>query len=270
MGVEFDRVLEAFSGPFEVVTEDLVSPPRGRIVNAAGASGFVVEHLNDAFHVVNGVLAEGGRVFWMQQSFIENGVTYARGSFYFPSDRGTRIILEEAAGELGLTFHGVSSPPTGGALELQRPRIALWDRYGGSMASGWTRKILEDFNFAFDVVYAPEIDRGELASKYDVLILVDGAVPSARGEDGGRGGRGGSPEAQSIPSEFRDRLGSVTDTITVPAILDFADQGGTVIAIGSSASLAEHAGLPVSNHLTVDGRPVTDDEYYTPPRCAAS
>ena len=266
MGVEFDRVPEAFDGPFEVVTEDLVSPPRGRIVNAAGASGFVVEHLNDAFRVVNGVLAEGGRVFWMQQSFMENGVTYAEGSFYFPSDRDTRVILEEAAGELGLTFHGVSSAPTGGALELQRPRIALWDRYGGSMPSGWTRKILEDFNFDFDVVYAPEIDQGELASKYDVLILEDGAVPSARGEGGGRGsgGRGGSPEAQSIPSEFRDRLGSVTVTTTVPAILEFADQGGTVIAIGSSASLAEHAGLPVSNHLTVDGRSLTDDEYYTP------
>ena len=265
MGVEFDRVLDAFAGPFEVVGGELASPPMGRIVNGEGASGFIVEHVNDAFRVANRVLAGGGAVFWLRSPITVGGVSFPEGSFYFRSSNATRRVLEEAAREVGLTFHGVSAPPAGGALELQRPRVALWDRYGGSMPSGWTRKILEEFDFDFEVVYAPEIDRGELARNYDVLILEDGAVPPMRAE-GGRGGRGrdGDVDPQGLPAEFHDRLGRVTAETTIPAILEFANQGGTVIAIGSSASLAEHAGLAVSNHLTIDGRPVTDDEYFTP------
>jgi hypothetical protein len=56
----------------------------------------------------------------------------------------------------------------------------------------------------------------------------------------------------------------VTAETTVPRILDFARGGGAVIAVGSSASLAEHAGLPVSNHLMKDGRPLSREEYFAP------
>ena len=51
---------------------------------------------------------------------------------------------------------------------------------------------------------------------------------------------------------------------TVPEILDFVREGGAAIAIGSSANLAYHAGLPVQNHLTENGRELTREEYFTP------
>ena len=41
-------------------------------------------------------------------------------------------------------------------------RIALGDQYGGSMPSGWTRWILEQFEFPFDVVFPQELDAGNL------------------------------------------------------------------------------------------------------------
>ena len=59
---------------------------------------------------------------------------------------------------------------------LKPVRIGLWDRYGGSMPSGWTRWLLEQFEFPFRVVYPPELDKGGLREKFDVLILVDGAI----------------------------------------------------------------------------------------------
>ena len=40
-------------------------------------------------------------------------------------------------------------------LELAPARVALWDRYGGSMPSGWTRWILEQFEFPFDCPSTP-------------------------------------------------------------------------------------------------------------------
>jgi len=150
-------------------------------------------------------------------------------------------------------------------MELHPVKVGLWDRYGGSMPSGWTRMILEDFEFDYELVFPPDLDEGDL-SEFDVLVFDDGAIPSAgSGGGGGFGGRrGGSLDGSTVPEEYRRRIGDVTVETTVPRILDFARRGGAVVAIGSSASLAEHAGLPVSNHLVKDGRPLSREEYFTP------
>jgi len=133
------------------------------------------------------------------------------------------------------------------------------------MPSGWTRLILEDFEFDFDVLYPPDLDNADL-SQYDVLLFEDGAIPAMAGGGGGRGGfgRGGGPAADRIPEEFRRRMGTVTADGTVPRILEYVRDGGAAIAIGSSAVLAEHAGLPVTNHLMENGRPLTREQYFTP------
>ena len=55
--------------------------------------------------------------------------------------------------------------------KLRKLRIALSDRYGGSMPSGWTRFLLEQFEFPFEVVYPPTLDAGNLIGKYDVIIF---------------------------------------------------------------------------------------------------
>jgi len=130
------------------------------------------------------------------------------------------------------------------------------------MPSGWTRMILEDFEFDFEVLYAPDFDEGDL-DEYDVLLFEDGAIPASDDAEG-PGWRGRLPEPETVPAEFRRRMGAVTVAHTVPRILDWVGEGGSAIAIGSSANLAYHAGLPVENHLTVDGRPLTDEEYFTP------
>ena len=93
---------------------------------------------------------------------------------YIPARPETRAVLEKAARDLGLTFTGVAPPPTGPALKLGPVRIALWDRYGGSSSSGWTRWLLERYGFRFDVIYPQSIDAGGLRGRYDVLILTDG------------------------------------------------------------------------------------------------
>ena len=128
------------------------------------------------------------------------------------------------------------------------------------MPSGWTRKILEDFGFEFEVVYPEEIAEGDLRSRFDVLILEDGAVPTLTGD------RRPTPPADPsrVPSEYRGRIGDITTARGVPEILDFARAGGTVIAVGSSAALGYYAGLPLSDHLMENGRSLRDDEYYTP------
>ena len=155
----------------------------------------------------------------------------------------------------------------------QKPaRIALWDQYGGSMESGWTRWILEQFEFPFTRIYAPELDAGNLNAKYDAIVFVSGAipsVPSAAGAagSGGRGGRGGGagPDPQTIPAEYRAQLGRVTAERTIPQLKAFMDNGGTVIALSDSAmNLAAHLKLPIENHLVENGAPIPPAKFFVP------
>ena len=187
------------------------------------------------------------------------GVDLPVGAFYVAANQVDRSGLVALAAETGLDFHAVAAPRTE-TLRLRRPRVALWDRYGGSIPSGWTRKILEDFGFDFEVIFSAEIAEGDLRRRFDVLILEDGAVPPPTGG----GAYGFLYEPNRVPAEYRDRIGSITAVQGVPEILDFARAGGTVIAVGSSSWLGQYAGLPLSDHLVENGRPLSGEQYYTP------
>jgi hypothetical protein len=136
------------------------------------------------------------------------------------------------------------------------------------MPSGWTRWILEQFEFPFERVFAPELDAGNLNAKFDVLVFVTGALPgavsAARGGGGGGAGAADTPPA-NLPDEYRDHFGRVTVAKTLPRIREFLENGGTVIAIGSSATnLAVFLKLPVEDHLTENGTPLPRTRFYVP------
>ena len=81
----------------------------------------------------------------------------------------TSAVLARAAADLGLNFTAVTQRPSGATQRLTKPRIGLWDMYGGSMPSGWTRWLLEQFEFDFERVYPATLDAGNLKAKFDVL-----------------------------------------------------------------------------------------------------
>jgi hypothetical protein len=130
------------------------------------------------------------------------------------------------------------------------------------MPSGWTRWILEQFEFPFNVVYPPDIDNGNLKD-YDVLVLVSGMAFGG----GGRGG-GNAQQDATIPAEWRARMGALTTETSLPKVREFVENGGTVVAIGSATRIGEQLDLPVVNHLTetVDGqtRPLGRAKFYVP------
>ncbi len=263
MGVEFDRVLDAFDGPFERVS-GLVDVPAGR-VDATSPRGYFLSHaVNDAFVAINRLVASE-RVYWLSEPVENDGRVWPAGTLYLDVGAGAASRLSELARERGLRFEAAPSRPDAAALRLQPVRIGLWDRYGGSAPSGWTRFILENFEFPFDVVYAPDLDAGALAEDFDVLIFVDGAIPAReRSRNRNRSGAGGD-----VPEEYASRVGDVSIETTVPALRRFMESGGTVLAIGGSTSLAEHLGLPVSSALTEatpggGARRLEPEQFYVP------
>jgi hypothetical protein len=266
MGVHFDRILDGFDWPFEPI-KGLATPPEGPVTSVANAAGYLLSHdVNDAFVAVNRALAAKAPVYVLRAPLSVNGRTWPAGTFYIGATGATTQMLQRLAKSNGVSATGTTARPGPDAKLLQPLRIALWDQYGGSMPSGHTRYILEQFEFPYHVVYPKELDAGNLANKYDVIILPSGAVPSS--DRGGRG-FGREPDSLDIPAEFRDRLGSVTIAKTVPALKQFVEQGGTIVAVGTSANLGLHLGLPITSALVEKNangqeRVLTAEKFYVP------
>ncbi len=255
MGVKFDRILDAFEGPFEPLPLAPIAPAPGAVAPARRVAGYLLGHeMNDAFVATNRLLAAREEVLWLQSPLTVAGRTFPAGTLYIPAKPSTRSLLEKLAAELGVSFDAAAVAPTGEALKLKPVRIGLWDRFGGSMDSGWIRWMLEQaFPTTFEVVYAPALDAGGLNAKYDVLIFPSGAIPgtgSGGGRGGGAGGGGFGGAAQAaVPAEYAAMIGNTTAATTVPRLREFVENGGTIIAIGTSSSIAEHFGLPVASAL---------------------
>ncbi len=269
MGIQFDRILEGFDGPFEKIV-DLAQTPAGNITNTDRAVGFLLDHrVNDASIATNRLLGNKEEVYWLKQPFEANGKTYAAGSIYIPKKPSTAKQLEMLSDELGLKFEGTPRKPVGEAFCLKPLRIGLWDRYGGSMSSGWVRWLFEQFEFPFEVVYPNSFNSDNLAKKFDVLVFVSGAIPGQSIQTGQRYGRSAPMNPEDVPAEYRNRLGNITVDKTVPQLLRFLKEGGTVLTIGSSTSLGFHAGLPIKNALvekTQDGteKPLSRGQIFVP------
>ncbi len=290
MGVQFDRILEGFDGPFERLT-DFARPPAGAIRGAQQPAGYYFSHqANDSFIAINRLLAAKEEVTWLVDG------PMGPGTFYVAARPSTRAVLQKATADLGVSFEAASTAPAGPGARLRAPRIGLFDTYGGGMPAGWTKLLLENFEFPYEVVYPPMLDAGNLRAKYDVLVF-NGAGLGAGGGGGrgggggaggdeppgepaagaGRGGRGAGPGGQVDPAddrkrpfadyseEFTRRRGNVT-AATLEKIREFVQAGGTVIAIGSAAqSAVQLFGLPLGNHLVKpDGSALTGTDYYVP------
>ncbi len=163
----------------------------------------------------------------------------------------------------------VAKAPTGEAYKLKPIRVGLYDQYGGLMPAGWVRWIFEQYEFPFEMVYPKTLDAGDLKAKFDVIVFTDGAY--RRPGLGGRGGGGlfANRIPDNVPEQYQPWLGSITADKTIPQIKKFVDSGGSVVTVGSSTTMAEVLGVPVSNHLTEKGpdgkdRPLPAEKFYIP------
>jgi hypothetical protein len=278
MAVQFDRILDGFDAPLEEIKEDVVAPPPAQVSGTEGAAGFFLSsRLNDSFRAVNRLEKAGEEVRRLRQPAEIAGVSYPAGTFFIPRKSTTKPLLETIAAELGTPFQASPIAPGPEAVALKTARIGLWDRPGGSIPSGWTRWLLEQFEFPFQVVQAPELDKGALREKFDVLILVDGAY-AAQGPNPGGGGPGGDRPEEGGAAGANDRpgpggpnrfqRGGIT-AATVPQLKKFLEEGGTVLTIGTSTRLGRELGLHVANHLAdtdANGqeRPLPPEKYFVP------
>jgi hypothetical protein len=131
--------------------------------------------------------------------------------------------------------------------KLNQPRLALYRSWSPSMDEGWTRWVLEQFNFDYKNIYDRDVRAGNLKDKFDVLILPDQSM--AQIIAGNRAG--------TYPEEYTGGIGEAG----VAELKRFVEAGGVLICLDSAAELAlKRFDLPVKNVL--DG--VRRDQFYAP------
>ena len=238
MGVE---VMEAMT-PVEGGLAPLPSLPPATAQVADSPGGYLLPHAADTTPTaVNRLLKVGGEVYWLADP-PDNGT---RGDVWIPPGAAVRARLE--SGVAGLRLHPLplAAPPKGRALRLASPRVGLYQPWTASMDEGWTRLLLDRYEFHHRPLRNDDLRRGRLAD-VDVIVLPDLSAAAIR--DGVAGGRSGG---ERMPPEYRGGLGKEGGE----ALKRWVEGGGNLVAVnGASEYVIELFGLPVSNALAGVGR----------------
>jgi hypothetical protein len=128
------------------------------------------------------------------------------------------------------------------------PRVAMYQPWtGGNMDEGWTRWVLEQYEFNLTSIHNADIRGGNLRQKFDAIIIAD---QTARDIMDGF-------DAPAIRPEYR---GGIGDT-GLENLKQFLADGGTLVTMGNACDLAiEKLPIPVRNLK----KGLTRDQHFAP------
>jgi hypothetical protein len=126
------------------------------------------------------------------------------------------------------------------------------------MDEGWTRWIFDQYKFEFKSLLQDEARAGNLAGKFDAIIIPDQSVAALVNGLPAKSGEGRDEEAGGgYPAEYAGGLGEAG----VKALREFAEAGGTIITFNNASNFAiEKLGVPVRNVL----KGVPPRDFYCP------
>ena len=201
--------------------------PMAGAIRGSGSSFTVSPSQNNAFRAVNRAWGAGATVRFEPGAAQEND-----------PDSGGRFVISGLGGgaarslveELKLRAEGSG---TTGQL-LRRPRIGLFRPWQASMDEGWTRWMLEQYDFDVRSVRNADVKAGALKERFDVVILADyGARTIMEGHREG-----------TIQPRFVGGIGAEG----VRALDEFVSGGGTLVCLNGSSQFAiDELRLPVTN-----------------------
>jgi len=216
-----------------------IVPPAG-VITGSGPALAIDPSQNNAFRAINQAWKAGASVAWAP------GEREASGRYVISGM--TPEAQQAMVSTLALRAERVAAPAT----NLRQPRIAMFQPTG-SMDEGWTRWVLERFEFPSTALSADDIAAGNLRARFDAIVVTDEprGVLAGGGRGGGRGagGTGGTGRAAGAPALPEG------DANRVKAIDEFVRAGGTLVCLNRSTAFAiDQLNLPVRNALQGLGR----------------
>jgi hypothetical protein len=245
MGVRVDKVREAVTASTEKVST--ASMPPGGVSGTAKVAYAIDPRTNEAFVAVNRLLKAGDVVQRTTGHVDAGGAHWPAGTFLVTPGQGTHARLEQVAKALGLKVASFDTALPAETLHLKPPRVGVYKAWEPNADEGWTRWVLEQYEFSYTSVLDADIRAGSLRAKFDVILL-----PDARHGQMVNGFASGT-----MPPDYVGGMGANG----VGQLLQFVADGGTLVAQDRATELplaAMH--LPVRN--AVAG--IRSAEFYIP------
>ncbi len=238
--------VSGYPAPWDVETEDaaLFDSPRGvgydsHAVAAAIAprpgsisgSGKILAldaAQNNSFRALHQAWNQGGTVSFQPGRPGVQGDEATSGQYLISglAESATRSLVDNLALQ--------AQRQAASGHRLSRPRLGLYRPWDPSMDEGWTRWLLERYDFPLQNLYNADIQAGHLDQRFDVILLVDLSTEDILE---------GFPKG-SVPPRYAGGIGAPG----VRALDRFVRSGGTLVTLNRSCLFAlEQLHLPVRN-----------------------
>ncbi|MDQ3811802.1 MAG: M14 family metallopeptidase [Chloroflexota bacterium] len=133
------------------------------------------------------------------------------------------------------------------ATVVRLPRLALYKPWTANMDEGWTRWLLEQFDFPYTALVDSTVKAGALRDQFDVVLVPDMSLREMRE----------GMSVADVPPRYAGGLG----TAGLEALKQFVNAGGTLVLLDRASELATTTlGVPVQR-ITVPPRSDDDDEF---------
>ena len=231
MGVRVDPIENCVGGEFERISE--AGWPEGSLLGTS-KQGYVLDpRVNESFTAVNRLLAEGAKVYRAKCTVSCGEVCMPPGAFIVREAKMSSLkqFTEESHLVLYPLEEDVEKTP------VKAPRIGMYQRYwGGNIDEGWTRLVLEQFEFPYTTLMDNEIKKGSLKKKYTTIILPNDPKAMITGVDKEKWWERRYPwwPLPKYPPEYRSGIGEEG----VEALKEFVEQGGNLICFDEASELA--------------------------------
>ncbi len=214
-----------------------VKSPAGKISGKPNFAYLLSHDTNASFIAMNRILKQGGKVLWAKESFLAQSTEYPEGTIIIPSRSVKRSLIEKLAKELSLEIGGISERPPIQTLDLKKVKVGVYKSWIPSTDEGWTRLILEKYEFPYVSIFDADIRAGNLKKNYDAIIMPDTWRPETVIK--------GYPKG-TMPPQY---VGGIT-LQGLRNLKIFAEEGGVIIFLNSVCNLAlENFRLPIRNVL---------------------
>lgn len=232
MGVKRIEVNHPFECQVEIL--EAIPFPAGRM-NGSGDGYLLRPGRNDDFRLLNRLYKQGVPVqIVLTDEDGDSGIP--AGTFYIPDHETVEENKQQLLDGISCILEGADRPRNVNLTDIAPPRLALYRSWRPQIDEGWTRLVLDDFEFDYVSLMNAEIRAGDLRDRYDCIVLPSQSVSSILD--------GFAPE--STDPRYTGGIG--TDGIV--ALQDFVHDGGTLVCIDESCNLpVETFNIPVKNIL---------------------
>ena len=223
MGVTVRTIANTFEPPaMSRLTTAAIEP--ARVWGERSPSYFVLDARgNGGALAANRLLTANLNPSWLTADVVAGGYKYPAGSLVVPSAKTAAAALDKITRELGLRADGVKGKPPAKARRLTRARVALYKPWTDDADEGWTRWLLEQYEFPYTTITNADIRTGNLRARFDAIILPDASAEQLTN---------GSQEA--VPAEYAGGFGPDGTN----AIKAFVQAGGTLICLDEAGAFA--------------------------------